>query len=135
MAAIGGALIGVRAVPDFFIGKTLAFPLECGIVPMAIGPGMKISDISWDTVRMVSIDQCTLRITTDIAVHTFAFETADELSEALLILSLKGTKKVEFMDDSRFNPARFLPGYDRPARRSRFGMSALSTDRPGRTAI
>ena len=74
---------------------------------------MKISDISWDTVRMVSIDNCTLRITTDIAVHTYAFGSADELSEALLILSLKGTKKVEFVDEARFNPARFMPGYER----------------------
>ena len=74
---------------------------------------MKISDISWDTVRIVSIDKCTLRITTDITVHTYDFKTADELSEALLILSLRGTKKVEFMDDARFNPARFLPGYEK----------------------
>lgn len=62
---------------------------------------------------MVSIDQCTLRVTTDIAVHTFEFKTADELSHALLILSLNGTKTVEDRDDSRFNPARFLPGYNR----------------------
>ena len=86
---------------------------------------MKISDIAWDTVRMVSIDQCTLRITTDIAVHTYAFETADELSEALLILSLKGTKNVEDRDDSRFNPARFLPGYNRPKLRT--GSSRLES--------
>jgi hypothetical protein len=84
---------------------------------------MKISDISWDTVRMVSIEQCTLRITTDIAVHTYDFDTADELSEALLILSLKGTKKVEFTDDARFNPARFLPGYDKRARQVTRGFS------------
>jgi hypothetical protein len=79
---------------------------------------MKISDISWDTVRMVSIDNTTLRITTDIAVHTYAFDTADELSEALLILSLRGTKKVEFMDEARFNPARFLPGYQKKKKTS-----------------
>ncbi len=62
---------------------------------------------------MVSIDQCTLRITTDIGVHTYAFQNADELSNALLLLSLKGTKKVEFLDEARFNPARVLPGYNR----------------------
>ena len=79
---------------------------------------------------MVSIDQCTLRITTDIAVHTYSFETADELSEALLILSLKGTKNVEDRDDSRFNPARFLPGYNRPKLRT--GSSRLESGKdPG----
>jgi hypothetical protein len=103
-----------------------------------LAAGMKISDISWDTVRMVSIDQSTLRITTDIAVHTYAFDNADELSEALLILSLKGTKKVEFMDDARFNPARFLPGYDRSRRSNdsrRGGISKLATDGPGRFGL
>jgi hypothetical protein len=62
---------------------------------------------------MVSIDNCTLRITTDITVLTYAFESPDELSQALLVLSLTGTKKVDFVDEKRFNPARFLPGYDR----------------------
>ena len=77
--------------------------------------GMNLSDISWDMVRMVSITDCTLRITTDIGALTFEFDTADELSHALLILSLKGTKKVEFLDEARFNPARFLPGHkERP---------------------
>ena len=95
------------------IGKTLAFPGKELILGLDLR-GMNISDISWDAVRMVSIDNCTLRITTDLGVHTFAFTTADELSEALLMLSLKGTEKVEFTDDQRFNPARFLPAYDRP---------------------
>ena len=72
---------------------------------------MKISDISWDMVRMVSINDLSLRITTDIGVLTYVFETADDLSEALLVLSLTGTKKVEFLDEARFNPARFLPCY------------------------
>ena len=72
---------------------------------------MKISDISWDSVRMVSINDLSLRITTDIGVLTFEFKSPDELSEALLILSLTGSKKVEFLDDARFNPARFLPCY------------------------
>jgi hypothetical protein len=73
--------------------------------------GMKLSDISWDMVRMVSINDLNLRITTDIGVLSYDFETADELSEALLVLSLTGTKKVEFLDESRFNPARFLDCY------------------------
>ena len=72
---------------------------------------MKISDISWDQVRMVSINDLNLRITTDITVLSYNFETAEELSEALLILSLTGTKKVEFLDEARFNPARVLPCY------------------------
>jgi hypothetical protein len=83
---------------------------------------MKISDISWDMVRMVSINDLTLRVTTDIGVMSFKYETADELSEALLILSLSGTKSVDYIDEARFNPARILTCYNdsrlerRPAR-------------------
>jgi hypothetical protein len=73
--------------------------------------GMKISDISWDSVRMISINDLCLRITTDIGVLSYEYETAEELSEALLILSLTGSKKVEFLDEARFNPARVLPCY------------------------
>jgi hypothetical protein len=73
--------------------------------------GMKISDISWDMVRMVSINDLNLRVTTDIGVLSYDFDTTEELSEALLILSLTGTKKVEFIDEARFNPARFLSNY------------------------
>ena len=72
---------------------------------------MKISDIAWDSVRMVSINDLTLRITTEIGVLTYEFETQDELSEALLILSLQGTKRVDYLDEVRFNPARFLDCY------------------------
>ena len=72
---------------------------------------MKISDISWDSVRMVSISELTLRITTDIGVLSFHYETPDDLSEALLILSLQGTKRVDDLDEVRFNPARFLDCY------------------------
>lgn len=72
---------------------------------------MKISDISWDMVRMVSINDLTLRVTTDIGVMSFKYSNADELSEALLILSLSGTKTVDYIDEARFNPARILPGY------------------------
>lgn len=72
---------------------------------------MKISELSWDMVRMVSINDLTLSITTDIGVLSYTYDTADELSQALLVLSLTGTRKVEFLDEARFNPARFLPGY------------------------
>ena len=60
---------------------------------------------------MVSIYDLTLRITTEIGVLTYEFETQDELSEALLILSLQGTKRVDYLDEVRFNPARFLDCY------------------------
>ena len=72
---------------------------------------MNISEISWDMVRMVSVNDLTVRITTDIGVISQTFQSADELSEALLKLSLTGTRKVEFLDEARFNPARFLPCY------------------------
>ena len=72
---------------------------------------MKISDIAWESVRMVSINDLTLRITTEIGVLTYEFETQDDLSEALLILSLQGTKRVDYLDEVRFNPARFLDCY------------------------
>jgi hypothetical protein len=72
---------------------------------------MNFSDISWDTVKMVSISDCTLRITTDLGSWSYKFPTPDHLSQALLVLTLKGTKKVEFIDEARFNPARFLPPY------------------------
>jgi hypothetical protein len=63
---------------------------------------------------MVSINDLNLRITTDITVLSYNFETPEELSEALLILSLTGTKKVEFLDEARFNPARVLSCYKNP---------------------
>ena len=72
---------------------------------------MKISDISWDMVRMVSINDLTLRVTTEIGVMSFQYDNADELSEALLILSLSGTKTVDYIDEARFNPARILSCY------------------------
>ena len=75
--------------------------------------GMKLTDITWDMVRMVSIKDLTLRITTDLGVNSFTFQTPDELSQALLILSLSGTRKVEDIDEARFNPARFLSCYGR----------------------
>jgi hypothetical protein len=72
---------------------------------------MKISDIAWESVRMVSINDLTLRITTEIGVLSYEFDSPDELSEALLILSLQGTKRVDYLDEVRFNPARFLGCY------------------------
>ena len=72
---------------------------------------MNISDIPWNMVRMVSISDCTLRITTDLGVMTFQYDSAEELSLALLKLSLQGTKKIENIDEARFNPARFLDCY------------------------
>lgn len=88
---------------------------------------------------MVSIDQCTLRITTDIAVHTYAFTTAEELSQALLILSLSGTRKVEDKDDARFNPARFLPGYEKKnpkaGRLAQITEPGFLTDGPARWSV
>ena len=60
---------------------------------------------------MVSINELTLRITTDIGVLCFEYETPDDLSEALLVLSLQGTKRVDYLDEVRFNPARFLDCY------------------------
>ena len=72
---------------------------------------MKLSDIAWNMVRMVSISDCTLRLTLESGVLTYHFENPDQLSEALLILALTGTRKVEFLDQKRFNPARFSPAY------------------------
>jgi hypothetical protein len=101
----------LRAGSYGIIRKSLAFFGEVGKDVRRSSNGMKISDISWDMVRMVSINDLNLRITTEIGVLSYDFETAEELSEALLILSLTGTKKVEFLDEARFNPARFLPCY------------------------
>ena len=60
---------------------------------------------------MVSINDLTLRITTEMGVLTYEYETQEDLSEALLILSLQGTKRVDDLDEIRFNPARFLDCY------------------------
>jgi hypothetical protein len=81
---------------------------------------MKLSDITWDMVRMVSITNLTLCITTDSGINSYTFPSADALSKALLVLSLSGTRKVEYVDEARFNPARFLPCYGKvaPARKT-----------------
>lgn len=57
---------------------------------------------------MVNIEGCHLEIVTDDGAFAFTFPTTDKLSEALLILALQSTKKVDFLDDARFNPARFF---------------------------
>jgi len=56
---------------------------------------------------MVSIDGGALEIVTENGSYDFSFPSAEKLSEALLILALQGTGKVEDLDDPRFNPARF----------------------------
>ena len=58
---------------------------------------------------MVSIEDCKLGIITENGTFDFSFPDSDKLSEALLILALQGTKKVEYVDDARFNPARLSP--------------------------
>ena len=67
---------------------------------------IKITDIPWDSVRMVSIDGHQIEVVTETGAFDFSFPTKEKLSEALLILALQSTKKVEPLDDIRFNPAR-----------------------------
>jgi hypothetical protein len=67
---------------------------------------IKVTDIPWDSVRMVSIDGCRLEVVTEHGKFDFSFPATEQLSEALLILALQGTKSVEHRDDLRFNPAR-----------------------------
>jgi hypothetical protein len=70
--------------------------------------GLKLTDISWDSVQNVNIFERDLQIVTEEGAYRFPYANVDELSEALLILALQGTKQVEFLDDRRFNPARLL---------------------------
>jgi hypothetical protein len=55
---------------------------------------------------MVSIDGHQLEIVTENGAFGFKFPNTEKLSEALLILALQSTKRVDFLDDQRFNPAR-----------------------------
>jgi hypothetical protein len=64
---------------------------------------------------MISVDGRALEIVTDRGTVLFRFPDADKLSEALLILALQGTRKVEFVDDARFNPALILDSELQPA--------------------
>jgi len=67
---------------------------------------IRLADIPWESVRMVNIDCFKLEIVTDDGAFNFTFPSYEKLSEALLILALQSTKRVEFLDDRRFNPAR-----------------------------
>jgi hypothetical protein len=69
---------------------------------------IKLSEICWDSIKKVNIDGRQLEVVTTGGSFAFKFPNEDKLSEALLILALQGTKKVEYLDDHRFNPARFL---------------------------
>jgi hypothetical protein len=94
--AKNGILLGFRNLGVFLMvlsGKPLLFSRTRPFFARSL-KGMKISDIAWDSVRMVSINDLTLRITTEIGV-----------------LSLQGTKRVDDLDEARFNPARFLDCY------------------------
>jgi hypothetical protein len=68
---------------------------------------VKLSSIDWESVRTISIDGSRLEILTENGAYDFNFQNTEKLSEALLILALQSTKKVEFLDDTRFNPTRF----------------------------
>ncbi len=67
---------------------------------------IKLTDINWDSVRTVSIDGHQLEIVTESGAFDFRFPNAEKLSEALLILGLQSTKRVDYLDDVRFNPSR-----------------------------
>jgi hypothetical protein len=69
---------------------------------------IKLRDITWEKVRDVQIDGRQLEIVTDDGSIAFNFADVDEMSEGLLILALNATREVRFIDDPRFNPARFL---------------------------
>jgi hypothetical protein len=66
----------------------------------------KLTSIDWDSVRTISIDGSRLEILTEHGAYDFKFQSTEKLSEALIILALQSTKKVEFVDDRRFNPGR-----------------------------
>jgi hypothetical protein len=55
---------------------------------------------------MLRIDGNELEVVTENGAFDFKFLDGEQLSEALLILGLQSTKRVEFVDDARFNPAR-----------------------------
>ena len=57
---------------------------------------------------MVNIDGRQLEIVTENGAFDFTFPNTEKLSEALLILALTASKKVEYLDEARFNPARFF---------------------------
>jgi hypothetical protein len=67
---------------------------------------IRLTDIAWESVRMVNIEGRQLEILTDHGAFDFKFPNTEKLSEALLILALQSTKRVEFLDQAHFNPAR-----------------------------
>jgi hypothetical protein len=69
---------------------------------------VKLAQIAWDSVRMINIDGHELEIVTENGAFDFRFPNSEKLSEALLILALQSTKRIEFLDERRFNPARFV---------------------------
>ncbi len=69
---------------------------------------LKLTDIVWDSVRMLNINGHELEVVTESGAFDFHFSSTEKLSEALLILALQGTKRVEFIDDRRFNPNRLF---------------------------
>jgi hypothetical protein len=69
---------------------------------------VKLANISWDSVRMLNINGHQLEVVTEHGAFDFQFPNDEKLSEALLILALQSTKRVEYVDDRRFNPGRFV---------------------------
>jgi len=57
---------------------------------------------------MVNISGHQLEVITEIGTFDFRFSSREKLSEALLILALQSTKRVEYVDDCRFNPKMFV---------------------------
>ena len=90
--------------------KYREFPLRSGKTERLSGVAthLKLAQIPWDSVRMINIDGHQLEVVTENGVFDFRFPNSEQLSEALLILALQSTKRVEFLDDRRFNPVRFL---------------------------
>ena len=95
-----------KGSPDSLSGLPLRFRKEGPFCFVAIH--IRVADIPWESVRMLNIDGHRLQVVTDIGSFDFQFQNSEKLSEALLILALQSTKQVEFLDDRRFNPARFL---------------------------
>jgi hypothetical protein len=97
---------GSSGEPPLSISKTLAFP-KSGAMGAAVAIQVRITEIDWESVRMVSIEGHQLEVVTEHGAYDFQFPNTEKLSEALLILALQSTKRVEFVDDRRFNPVNF----------------------------
>jgi hypothetical protein len=92
--------------PAGAIGRNPCAILKWSDIGRVVALNGRLSKIAWDSIHTVNINDRELQIVTDDGELEFSFPDHDELSEALLILALQGTKKVEFLDDHRFNPAR-----------------------------